>query len=71
MPTRQGRRFTINQTETTMEHPIDLTTILQAEASEAATLLSSYVRQCVRSKILTMMQEEVGSCQGSCPRGSC
>lgn len=42
-----------------MEHPIDLNTILQAEASEAATLLSSYVRQCVRSTILTMMQEEV------------
>jgi len=42
-----------------MEHPIDLSTILQAEASEAATLLSSYVRQCVRSTILTLMQEEV------------
>jgi len=42
-----------------MEHPIDLTTILQAEASEASTLLTSYVRQCVRSTILSMMQEEV------------
>ena len=42
-----------------MEHPIDLSTILQAEASEAATLLSSYVRQSVRSTILAMMQEEV------------
>ena len=42
-----------------MEHPTDLNTILQAEASEAATLLSSYVRHCVRSSILSMMHEEV------------
>lgn len=47
------------QNETTMEKYIDLNTILQAEATEAATLLSSHVRQCARAAILTMIQEEV------------
>lgn len=39
-----------------MENPIDLNTILQAEA---ATLLSSHVRHCARAAILNMIQEEV------------
>ncbi|MDF3130554.1 hypothetical protein P0Y35_15205, partial [Kiritimatiellaeota bacterium B1221] len=42
-----------------MEKHIDLNTILQAEATEAATLLSAHVRQCVRASILNLMQEEV------------
>lgn len=42
-----------------MQHPTDLTTILQAEASEAATILTAHVRQCVRATILNLMEEEV------------
>ena len=42
-----------------MEKHIDLNTILQAEATEAATLLSSHVRHCARAAVLNMIQEEV------------
>ncbi|MDF3131284.1 transposase [Kiritimatiellaeota bacterium B1221] len=42
-----------------MEKHIDLNTILQAEATEAATLLSNHVRHCARAAVLNMIQEEV------------
>lgn len=47
------------QNETTMEKSIDLTTFLQAEASQAASILTAHVRQCVRASILHLMEEEV------------
>ncbi|MDF3130865.1 IS256 family transposase [Kiritimatiellaeota bacterium B1221] len=42
-----------------MDKHIDLNTILQAEATQAATLLSTHVRQCARAAILNIIQEEV------------
>lgn len=42
-----------------MHQTIDLTTILQAEAADAATLLSTHVRHCARVAILNLIQEEV------------
>ncbi|MDF3128453.1 hypothetical protein P0Y35_04530 [Kiritimatiellaeota bacterium B1221] len=42
-----------------MEKHIDLNTILRAEVTQAATLLSSHVRHCARAAVLNMIQEEV------------
>ena len=42
-----------------MSDTIDIDHILQAELTEAASLLSSHLRQCVRASILQLMDEEV------------